>query len=77
MMRAPANLSLLLDDLAAQGPIDRKQVYLLGHSLGGGTAWRLAQDQAGLVAAVVCLAGAGAVSGGTSPIASSPTKATS
>ena len=75
MMRAPANLPLLLDDLAAHGPIDRKQVYLLGHSLGGGTAWRLAQDQAGLVAAVVCLAGA--VSGGTSPIASSPTKATS
>ncbi len=62
MMRASANLPLLLDDLAAQGPIDRKQVYLLGHSLGGGTAWRLAQDQAGIVAAVVCLAGAGAVS---------------
>ncbi len=65
MMRASTNLPRLLDDVAAQGPIDRTRVYLLGHSLGGGTAWRLAQDQAGQIAAVVCLAGAGAVSATT------------
>lgn len=62
MMRTSTNLPRLLDDVAAHGPIDRARVYLLGHSLGGGVAWRLAQDQASLVAAVVCLAGAGAVS---------------
>ena len=62
MMRTSAHLPRLLDDVEAQGPIDRTRVYLLGHSLGGGTAWRLAQDPAGLVAAAVCLAGAGVVS---------------
>lgn len=65
MMRTSANLPRLLDDVATRGPIDRARVYLLGHSLGGGNAWRLAQDQAGSVAAVVCLAGAGAVSATT------------
>ncbi len=67
MMRTSANLPRLLDDLSAQGAVDRTRVYLLGHSLGGGAAWRLAQDQAGLIAAVVCLAGAGAVSATTGP----------
>ncbi len=61
MMRASANLPRLLDAVSARGPIDRNRVYLLGHSLGGGTAWKLAQDQATQVAGVVCLAGAAAV----------------
>ncbi len=60
-MRSPDNLSRLLADVESHHPIDRRRVYLLGHSLGAMTAWRLAQEHPESIAAVVALAGAGPV----------------
>lgn len=57
VMRAPALLDRLLDSLIATHRLDPGRVYLLGHSLGAITAWRLATSRADRVAAVVCIAG--------------------
>jgi len=48
----------ILDDVASRTSIDRKRVYVAGHSNGGFMAMRLACDLAPRVAAAVSLAGA-------------------
>jgi polyhydroxybutyrate depolymerase len=48
----------LIDDVASKANIDRKRVYVMGHSNGGFLALRLACDLAPRVAAAVSLAGA-------------------
>ena len=48
----------LIDDVASKVSIDRKRVYVTGHSNGGFLALRLACDLAPRVAAAVSLAGA-------------------
>ena len=58
LLRAPDALARLIDTLAAELPVDRARVYLLGHSLGAAAAWNLARLRPDLVAAVVCIAGA-------------------
>jgi predicted esterase len=60
-MRSPDNLARLLADVETRHPIDRRRIYLLGHSLGAMTAWRLAQERPEAIAGVVAMAGAGAV----------------
>ncbi|MBY0589332.1 hypothetical protein K2X85_19325 [bacterium] len=50
-------LEPLLADLALCYPIDRKRVYVLGHSMGGGATTRLAIDKGSLLRAASCLAG--------------------
>jgi len=57
MLRAPDALARLIDTVAAELPVDRARVYLLGHSLGAAAAWNLARLRPDLVAAVVCIAG--------------------
>ncbi len=53
-----AYLRAVLDDAAAQTPIDPKRVYVVGHSNGGFMAHRLACELSDRVAAIVSLAGA-------------------
>lgn len=48
----------LVDDLARRTSIDRRRVYVTGHSNGAMMAYRLAAERADLVAAVVAVAGA-------------------
>jgi dienelactone hydrolase len=50
-------LKPIIDDLAYCYPVDRKRVYVLGHSMGGGATTRLATDQGDLIRAASCLAG--------------------
>lgn len=50
-------LTGLVEDIAARMPVDRKRVYLLGHSNGGAMSMRLACDKTGTFAAVFELAG--------------------
>lgn len=57
LARAPEAFPALLDAAAAAYPIDRGRVYLVGHSMGAGVAWGLAERYAGLVSAVACIAG--------------------
>ena len=54
-----AYLGWLLDDVASRMPIDRRRVYVVGHSNGGFMALRLACDLAPRIAAVVSISGAG------------------
>ncbi len=51
-------LSGLIDDAVATGAVDAERVYLLGYSNGGFMAYRMACDQADVIAAVAVLAGA-------------------
>ena len=44
--------------LAAELPVDRTRVYLLGHSLGAAAAWNVARQRPDLVAAIACISGA-------------------
>ena len=53
-----AYLDAVLDDIAARYTVDRKRVWLVGHSNGGFMAHRYACDRAPRVAAFVSLAGA-------------------
>lgn len=53
-----AYLAGLIRDLESRYPVDRRRVYVAGHSNGGFMAYRMACDHADLVAAVVSLAGA-------------------
>lgn len=48
----------LVDDLAGRTSIDRRRVYVTGHSNGAMMAYRVAAERADLVAAVVAVAGA-------------------
>jgi polyhydroxybutyrate depolymerase len=51
-------LRRLIDTVSASYPVDRSRVYVVGHSNGGFMAHRLACDHAGVVTAIVSLAGA-------------------
>ena len=53
-----AYLTDVIADIQAELAIDPKRIALVGHSNGGFMSYRLACDQAGLVAAIVSLAGA-------------------
>src|ERR1700722_8162135 len=53
-----AYASWLIDDVERKLPIDRKRVYVAGHSNGGFLALRLACDLAPRIAAAVSVAGA-------------------
>ncbi len=58
----------LLDAIEAITPIDRAQVYVLGHSMGAGVTARLASLHPTLIRAVACLAGpCGAPAAGDPP----------
>ena len=50
-------LTGLVDEIAARVPVDRKRVWLLGHSNGGAMSMRLACDRSKTFAAVFELAG--------------------
>jgi predicted esterase len=66
-MRDETSLDAIVDAVAAKTPIDRRRVFLLGHSLGAGTAWRLTAQRGPMLAGVACLAGpCGAVAAGDS-----------
>ena len=47
----------LIDDIVADWPIDKTQVYVLGHSNGGYMAYRMACERADVIAAIGSLAG--------------------
>ena len=67
LARAPEALPALLDAAAERHPIDRTRVYLMGHSMGAGAAWALAERFPELVAGVACIAGG--CGGGPAPTA--------
>ncbi len=52
-----AYIDAIIDDMASQYRVDRRRVYLVGHSNGGFMSHRYACDRAERVAAVVSLAG--------------------
>lgn len=54
---SPNLLDALIEQLAKELPIDPKRVGLLGHSLGGVTASRLAVLKPNLITGAVCIAG--------------------
>jgi polyhydroxybutyrate depolymerase len=47
----------LIDDISAEWPVDKKQVFVLGHSNGGYMAYRMACERADVIAAIGSLAG--------------------
>ncbi|HUS31819.1 MAG TPA: PHB depolymerase family esterase [Kofleriaceae bacterium] len=47
----------LIDDVVADWPIDKNQIYLIGHSNGGYMSYRMACERADVIAAVASLAG--------------------
>ncbi len=47
----------LIEDISADWPVDKKQVFILGHSNGGYMAYRMACERADLIAAIGSLAG--------------------
>ncbi|HEX5060959.1 MAG TPA: PHB depolymerase family esterase [Kofleriaceae bacterium] len=47
----------LIDDISADWPVDKKQVFILGHSNGGYMAYRMACERADVIAAIASLAG--------------------
>jgi polyhydroxybutyrate depolymerase len=53
-----AYLTGIIDEIQAKLAIDMKRIAFVGHSNGGFMSYRMACDQAGLVAAIVSLAGA-------------------
>jgi polyhydroxybutyrate depolymerase len=53
-----AYLGAVIDDMSSKYNVDKKRVFVIGHSNGGFMAHRLACDLSGRVAAVVSLAGA-------------------
>jgi polyhydroxybutyrate depolymerase len=52
-----AYIDAIIDDMAAQYRVDRRRVYLVGHSNGGFMSHRYACDRASRIAAMVVLAG--------------------
>jgi polyhydroxybutyrate depolymerase len=52
-----AYLTALIDDVAANHPVDPARVYLVGHSNGGFMAHRMACERSSRIAAIVSLAG--------------------
>ena len=53
-----AYITSLITDISVQYNVDPKRVYIAGHSNGGFMAYRMACDEANLVAAIMVLAGA-------------------
>lgn len=53
-----AYITAIIDDVSARYAVDRKRVFLVGHSNGGFMAHRMACDRARRIAAIVSLAGA-------------------
>ncbi len=53
----PAPITLLIEHLAAEYPVDPARVYLIGHSLGGIAACRIVEEEPDLFAGAVCIAG--------------------
>ena len=51
----------LLDTVESQYPVDRRRVYVMGHSMGGFGAWELARRVPDRIAAVLLLCGGGEV----------------
>ncbi len=47
----------LIDDISAEWPVDKNQVFVLGHSNGGYMAYRMACERADVIAAIGSLAG--------------------
>jgi polyhydroxybutyrate depolymerase len=47
----------LIDDISADWPVDKNQVFILGHSNGGYMAYRMACERADVVVAIASLAG--------------------
>jgi polyhydroxybutyrate depolymerase len=47
----------LIDDIVAEWPVDKNQVFILGHSNGGYMAYRMACERADAVVAIASLAG--------------------
>ena len=47
----------LIDAISAEWPVDKKQVFVLGHSNGGYMAYRMACERADVIAAIGSLAG--------------------
>jgi polyhydroxybutyrate depolymerase len=47
----------LIEDIIADWPVDKNQVFVLGHSNGGYMAYRMACERADLIAAIAPLAG--------------------
>lgn len=47
----------LIEDISATWPVDKNQVYVVGHSNGGYMAYRMACERADLIAAIGSLAG--------------------
>lgn len=58
LVNRPERLDALLSEVGRTIPVDDDRIYLVGHSLGAGTAWGLALARRERVAAVACLAGA-------------------
>ncbi|MBU6413798.1 MAG: dienelactone hydrolase family protein [Planctomycetes bacterium] len=56
-MTSPALFDTLVNQLAADYPIDRSRVFVIGHSMGAAAASGLARTRATSLAGVVCLAG--------------------
>lgn len=50
-------ISGLIEDITAEWPVDKNQVFVLGHSNGGYMAYRMACERADLIAAIGSLAG--------------------
>lgn len=53
-----AYLNAVIDDMEARYHVDKKRVFIAGHSNGGFMAYRMACDSAPRIAAIVSLAGA-------------------
>lgn len=53
-----AYLTAIIDDMAKRFNVDKKRVFIVGHSNGGFMANRMACDRASKIAAIVSLAGA-------------------
>ncbi len=60
-LATPTAFDSLVDALAADYPIDRARIYLIGHSLGATTVARLVAERGERIHAAVCVAGFRAV----------------
>jgi polyhydroxybutyrate depolymerase len=60
----------LIDDISADWPVDKNQIFVLGHSNGGFMAYRMACERADVIAAIGSLAG----NASSSPTTCNPAK---
>lgn len=60
----------LIDDISADWPIDKSQVFLIGHSNGGFMSYRMACERADVIAGIASLAG----NASSDPTKCNPTK---